>query len=407
MHQNVVSFLCRYLEASHIRCHALQLPLKEPVVFDNGLRDYLFDTPEYGKLLQNLLDTYRVKTVYFLTDTYGCHYVLLYLPDGDCLLIGPYSYVKFDEPLIYRLAKQFGILAEKMDGFKSYYYSLPFVNQEERFVLLILTFADEVYGNPDSYTIEFVPNFFDEQMLYGEYSREDQETGDTLLETEERYHLMSELLAAVKTANAKLAIQTMNQFLAKVPGLRFSNPLKDAKNWLIIFNTSLRMTAEQAHVPPYYLGKISSKFSFRIDALTNPEYKTRIMHDMIRQYCLLIQNHAQSNYSKLIQRVMILVEANLSSDLSLKAIAGELNINASYLSHLFRKEVGITLTEYVNRTRIEESLTCLNSTDLQIQAIGQKVGIYDLAYFTKLFKKQIGMSPSEYRRSVRSSSGKV
>lgn len=407
MDQNILSFLRRYLEASHIHSHILKLPPKESVVFDNGLRDYLFEAPEYGKLIHSLIDTYRIKTVYFLTDTYGCHYVLLYLPEGDCLMIGPYSYVKFDEPLVYRLARQFQIPADKMAGFKSYYYSLPVVHQEERFVLLILTFADEVYGDSDSYTVEFVPTFFDEQMLYGDYSLEEQEPADILLDNEERYRLMSELLAAVKVANARLAIQTMNRFLAKVPGQRFSNPLKDAKNWLIVFNTSLRMTAEQAHVHPYYLGKISSKFSFRIDALTNPDYKTRIMHDMIRQYCLLIQKHAQSDYSQLIQRVMIMIEANLSSDLSLKVVAGELNVNASYLSHLFRKEVGITLTEYVNRTRIEESLACLNSTDLQIQAIGQKVGIYDLAYFTKLFKKQIGMSPSEYRRSIRSSSAKV
>lgn len=405
MYQIIMSFLRRYLEASHIHSYLLSPPIKEPVVFDNGLRNYLFESPKYEKLLHSMLDACQLKTVYFLTDTYGCHYVLAYLPDGDCLFVGPYSYVKFDEPLIYRLARQFQVPADKMSGFKSYYYSLPFVSQEERFVLLILTFMDEVYGSQDSYTVDFVTTPFDEQMLYGEYSAEPPEPEDTLQDNEARYQLMADLLAAVKTTNAKLAIQLMHQFLAKVPGPRFSNPLKDAKNWLIVFNTSLRMTAEQANVHSYYLGKISAKFSFRIDALTNPDHKTRIMQDMIRQYCLLIQNHAECEYSRLIQRVLIMIEANLASDLSLKAIAGELNINASYLSHLFKKEVGITLTEYVNKTRIEESLVCLNGTDMQIQAIGQKVGIYDLAYFTKLFKKQIGMSPSDYRKSIRSPSG--
>lgn len=404
MCQTVMSFLRRYLEASHIHSYLLFLPAKEPVVFDNGLREFLFESPEYEKLLHSLLDTYQMKTVYFLTDTYGCHYVLAYLPENNCLLIGPYSYVKFDEPLIYRIARQFQIPADKMTELKSYYYSLPFISQEERFVLLILTFMDELYGSQDSYTVDFVTTAFDDQMLYGDYSAGQQDSSENLQRNEERYRLMASLLAAVKNTNAKLAIQIMNQFLAKIPGPRFSNPLKDAKNWLIVFNTSLRITAEQASVHPYYLGKISEKFSFRIDALTNPDHKTRIMQDMIRQYCLLIQNHAQCEYSKLIQRVLILIESNLSADLSLKAIAGELNMNASYLSHLFKKEVGITLTEYVNKKRIEESLVCLNSTDLQIQAIGQRVGIYDLAYFTKLFKKQIGMPPSDYRKSIRTPS---
>ena len=47
MYQIIMSFLRRYLEASHIHSYLLSPPIKEPVVFDNGLRDYLFESPEY------------------------------------------------------------------------------------------------------------------------------------------------------------------------------------------------------------------------------------------------------------------------------------------------------------------------------------------------------------------------
>ena len=40
---------------------------------------------------------------------------------------------------------------------------------------------------------------------------------------------------------------------------------------------------------------------------------------------------------------------------------------------------------------------------MQIQTIGQQVGIYDMAYFSKVFKKYIGMAPTEYRQSLKSS----
>ena len=77
-----------------------------------------------------------------------------------------------------------------------------------------------------------------------------------------------------------------------------------------------------------------------------------------------------------------------------------LNVNASYLSKLFKKETGITLTEYVAKKRIEQAAFLLTSTNLQIQTVAQNCGIYDVNYFTKLFKKHTGKTPKEYREST-------
>ena len=91
-----------------------------------------------------------------------------------------------------------------------------------------------------------------------------------------------------------------------------------------------------------------------------------------------------------------------TADLSLKTQAQLLNVNSSYLSTLFKKETGTTLTEYVNRKRIEHALLLLNSTDMQIQMIAQYCGIHDVNYFTKTFKKVVGHTPKEYREMITS-----
>ena len=70
-------------------------------------------------------------------------------------------------------------------------------------------------------------------------------------------------------------------------------------------------------------------------------------------------------------------------------------MNASYLSTLFKKETGITLTEFVNRSRIDQAIFLLNTTDMQIQSVAQNCGIPDVNYFTKLFKRMIGKTPKE------------
>ncbi|MDF2513281.1 MAG: AraC family transcriptional regulator, partial [Herbinix sp.] len=97
---------------------------------------------------------------------------------------------------------------------------------------------------------------------------------------------------------------------------------------------------------------------------------------------------------------IIRIDMDLTADLSLNAISEELNVNASYLSNLFKKEIGSTLTEYVNRKRVEHGILLLNSTKLQIQTIAQYCGIPDLNYFTKIFKKNIGKTPREYRTDI-------
>ena len=109
--------------------------------------------------------------------------------------------------------------------------------------------------------------------------------------------------------------------------------------------------------------------------------------------------------SFLIQKIITRIDPDLTANLSLNALAEYFNVNASYLSALFRKETGTTLTEYVNKKRVEQGILLLNSTTLQIQTIASYCGIPDVNYFTKLFKRYYHKTPSEYRASIFHSGG--
>ena len=87
---------------------------------------------------------------------------------------------------------------------------------------------------------------------------------------------------------------------------------------------------------------------------------------MVHKYCLLVKNHSMKGYSLLIQKVLVRIDSDLTADLSLKTQAALLNVNASYLSTLFKKETGQTLTDYVNKKRVEHALFLLNSSSMQI-----------------------------------------
>ena len=182
---------------------------------------------------------------------------------------------------------------------------------------------------------------------------------------------------------------------------RLADPVRNAKNYAIILNTLLRKATEEGGVHPIHIDKISSTFAKKIELQTSEKGISQLFKEMVRKYALTVKNHSLKGYSKIVRRVMIQVDTDLASDLSLSAQASSLNVNPNYLSTVFKKETGHTLTEYVTGKRIEHAVFLLNSTNMQIQTIAQYCGIPDICYFTKTFKKYIGKSPTEYRNEIK------
>ncbi len=181
---------------------------------------------------------------------------------------------------------------------------------------------------------------------------------------------------------------------------RLDNPIRDMKNYAIILNTILRKAVENASVHPLHIHNISSQYAAKIELISSQSNFISLLKEMIRKYTLLVKNHSLKGYSMHIRKVITNINQDLTENLTLKTQAEALNVNPSYLSTLFKKETGMTLTDYVNHKRIEHALLLLNSTDMQIQTISLYCGIPDVNYFTKVFKKIVGKTPKEYREMV-------
>ncbi|WP_353511676.1 helix-turn-helix domain-containing protein [Vallitalea longa] len=92
------------------------------------------------------------------------------------------------------------------------------------------------------------------------------------------------------------------------------------------------------------------------------------------------------------------IENNYVHTIKLEELADIVHVNSSYLSRLFRKETGETLTNTITKIRIEKSKQLLKACDDKTYKIASMVGFEDAAYFSHIFKKHTGLSPSEYRK---------
>lgn len=100
-----------------------------------------------------------------------------------------------------------------------------------------------------------------------------------------------------------------------------------------------------------------------------------------------------------VHRVKEIVSQFISHDLTREQIAELVHLAPDYLSHLFKKETGVTLSEYIVSQRLTMAKYLLAQTSLPVSSIADKVGYSYVSYFNRVFKKAYGMTPVEYRRS--------
>lgn len=93
------------------------------------------------------------------------------------------------------------------------------------------------------------------------------------------------------------------------------------------------------------------------------------------------------------------VTGHYREDLSLQSLSEQFFMNPSYISQLFKKEVGETFTAYVTKLRISRACELLKKGDDTFQEIAERVGYHDYFYFARQFKKITGATPTQYREA--------
>ncbi len=393
----------------HYRIRLRYISEDTPEVFPHsqgvGLQDilnYSFDASN----IFNMINQHCLPNTFFrMRNTLLCQYILFRIPSSDkpvFAYIGPYTLAPIEKKEIMQLAERFKVSPANINQLENFYASVPFVQDENTILTLLYTLGEYLWDNADNFSIvddflfaDTVPDTF---IPLPEQTPEEAQINIQLME--QRYEMEGKLMQAVTSGSLHKAELVLSQFSSMQFEMRTDNPIRDLKNYGIIMNTLLRKAAEKAAVHPVQIHAISSQYARKLELITSHASYNNLTKEMVRKYCLLVKNHSLKCYSMLVRKVITDINYDLTADLSLKSEAALHNVNPSYLSTLFKKETGTTLTEYVNRKRIDHAIFLLNSTDMQVQTIATYCGIPDVNYFTKMFKKMIGKTPKEYRQMI-------
>lgn len=217
----------------------------------------------------------------------------------------------------------------------------------------------------------------------------------------ERYGLENKMLEEVAAGNSAEAYQAYRRMQQYRLLPRVADPVRNQKNLMFTFNTLLRKGAEMGNVHPFHLDALSRQIAIEIESCLSLGQLERLNSAMIRKYCLLVKNYSRRSCSNLIRECLNYIDFNYDSELSLSVLADVCSVTKSYLSALFKRETGSTVTDYINSVRVRQALILLNSSSLPIGEVAARCGFPDSNYFSRIFKKQLGLSPREYQNEIR------
>jgi two-component system response regulator YesN len=105
----------------------------------------------------------------------------------------------------------------------------------------------------------------------------------------------------------------------------------------------------------------------------------------------------KSGTHRLIKSITTFIEDHMHQDVTLHTAADRLYVNSSYLSRLFKKEMGKSFSEYVLEQKMNKAKEWLQ-TGLKVSDAARRTGYLDTSYFIKLFRRFWGVTPGELKK---------
>lgn len=121
------------------------------------------------------------------------------------------------------------------------------------------------------------------------------------------------------------------------------------------------------------------------------------IQDTIHIYIDRLRQVKDTNEDYIIQKSSRYIDEHCCDNLTLPELASQFHLHPNYFSFLFKRKYGITVRDYILKTRIEKAKQMMNDRCFRLIDIALACGYQDASHFNRAFKKVTGISPSQYR----------
>lgn len=174
--------------------------------------------------------------------------------------------------------------------------------------------------------------------------------------------------------------------------------IRSLKNSLICSCTLITRAAIKGGVETEDAFNLSDAYIHQIERLQTKESLVELEYEMASSFIEKVRESSKPKYNYyVVNKAISYIHTEILSDLSLQIVAEKVEVNPSYLSKVFKKTVGLSITTFIAKKRIEESKYFLLHSAISISEVSQIFGFCNQSYYAALFKKYTGITPKQYR----------
>jgi len=143
---------------------------------------------------------------------------------------------------------------------------------------------------------------------------------------------------------------------------------------------------------------VSDFYIHKVDASTSIKEVSDLHYIMCLDYTVRMNKLATSTIcSQPVVKCIDYICDKLHTRITIEALSEHVNVNPSYLSKLFKKETGKTISDYIQDKKIETACNMLIYSDFSPSEISSILAFHSQSYFTEVFRKKTGVTPKKYR----------
>lgn len=181
-------------------------------------------------------------------------------------------------------------------------------------------------------------------------------------------------------------------------GMLSRDTLRNYKDLSIVAITLSSRSAIEGGMSPETAFSMSDSYIQQIENLRSKEKVLEFTRKAQTEFCLAVRDGARSaTDNPLILRCRDLISRRVNAKLSVKELADALNVNPSYLSHVFSREEKMPISDYIAREKVRTATGELIFTEKSFAEIAALFSFSSQSHFGKVFKKWTGMTPKQYR----------